>query len=241
MSHKHGFRNGFVAALVLVFLFLNGGSVFKRTADAQSLEVDLALVLAVDVSWSVNYKEFRLQMRGLANAFRRQEIHDAIASGALGRIAVSSMQWADESTQMLNIPWTVIDSRESALAFAEVLEREPRRLPEGGTSIGAALMFAANAIDTAPVRPLRRVIDLSADGRHNRGPSETAARDLIVSRGMTINGLAILNEWPTLHKYFERRVVGGPSHFVIVSNDYEAFADAIFRKLLKEIVGPGIS
>ncbi len=89
--------------------------------------------------------------------------------------------------------------------------------------------------------PVRRVIDLSSDGRNNRGIRVTTARDEVVAEGITINALAILNEWPTLNYYFNQQVVGGPYHFTIVANDYSAYAEAIYRKLLKEITGPGIS
>ncbi len=230
-----------LAALVIVAFVGTGPSHLRTTARAQNLEVDLALVLAVDVSWSVDLNEFMLQMNGLANAFRQEQIHDAIKNGPHGKIAVSSIQWSDETHQILNIPWTIVDSPQSALAFADTLQRAQRKLAEGGTSIGAALAFATKVLKSAPVRATRRVIDLSSDGRNNRGPSERKMRDLIAAQGITINGLAILNEWPTLDKYFERNVIGGPYHFVVPSNDYAAFSDAIYRKLLQEITGPGIS
>ncbi len=226
---------------LLVIVLGSGLYHVRPTAQAQSQDVDLALVLAVDVSWSVDLNEFLLQMNGLANAFRQEAIHDAIVNGPLGKIAVSGIQWSDESHQVLSVPWTIIDSPESALAFSDTLQRSQRKLAEGGTSIGAALAFAANVLKQAPVTATRRVIDLSADGRNNRGPSERKMRDLIAAQGITINGLAILNEWPTLDKYFERNVIGGPYHFVVPANDYEAFSDAIYRKLLQEITGPGIS
>lgn len=213
----------------------------RPLAKAQGPEVDLALLLAIDVSYSVNYREFVLQTRGLAQAFREPKIHEAIAKGQIGRIAVSVMQWSDETHQLLGVNWTIVDTPESALRFADRLEREPRRLAEGGTSIGAALRYGAAALLTAPVITNRRVIDISADGRNNRGIRPSVIRDQLAAKGITINGLAILNEWPTLHKYFEQKVVGGPYHFVIIANDYEAYGKAIYRKLLREIVGPGIS
>lgn len=211
-------------------------------ASAQAgTPVDVAIVLAVDVSYSVNIHEYRLQMRGLANAFQQDAIHNAITRGPHGRIAVAVMQWSDEAHQLLNIPWTIIDGAASAQAYAETLYNEPRKLAEGGTSISAAIAFGALALENAPVVATRRVIDVSADGRNNRGPAVEPVRDRVAASGITINGLAILNEWPTLNDYFERTVIGGPYHFVVIANDYDAYAEAIYRKLLKEITGPGLS
>jgi hypothetical protein len=116
----------------------------------------------------------------------------------------------------------------------------PRRLAEGGTSISTALLYSAAQFDLGPSAE-RRVIDVSSDGRNNIGPPVNMVRDRVVARGITINALAILNEWPTLDQYFERNVVGGQANFVIPANDYVAYAEAIYRKLLREIVGPGIS
>jgi hypothetical protein len=198
-------------------------------------------VLAVDCSYSVDAREFRLQMAGLAEAFRRAEVHHAIENGANGRIAVTLLQWSDDENQILAIPWTVIDGKDRALAFADKIATTPRKLAEGGTAIGMAIRFATAALLAAPVSAERRVIDLSADGRNNRGVPAQVARDEAVGRGLTVNGLAIINEWPTLDRYFEQSVVGGPYHFVIVANDYEAYAEAIYRKLLREITGPGTS
>ena len=204
-------------------------------------EVDLILVLAVDCSYSVDAREFRLQMDGIGHAFRSPEVHRAIQSGPLGRIAVTVFQWSDAENQTLSTPWTVIDSETTANAFAERMFKLERQLSEGGTAIGAALAFGAAALEAAPFTSNRRVIDVSSDGRNNRGDIVDLARDEVVARGITINGLAILNEWPTLDKYFENSVVGGPYHFVIKANDYDAYKEAIYRKLLKEITGPGLS
>lgn len=223
----------------LLILLLAAGE--RRPAMAQALEVDLALVLAVDCSYSVDAREFRLQMRGLAEAFRRPEIHKAIGSGAFGRIAVALVQWSDDINQIVAVPWVVISHGDDALDFAEVIDATPRKLAEGGTAIGAALQFSAAVLLTAPVTASRRVIDISSDGRNNRGVRPSLARIEIIAQGITINALPIINEWPTLDKYFEHQVVGGPYHFLLVANDYDAYAEAIYRKLLREITGPGIS
>ncbi|MGB7205676.1 MAG: DUF1194 domain-containing protein [Anderseniella sp.] len=204
-------------------------------------EVDLILVLAVDCSYSVDAREFRLQMDGIGHAFKTKEVQRAIESGPHGKIAVTIFQWSDAENQSLSTPWTIINGADSANAFAQKVYSIERELNEGGTAIGAALLFGAAAITAAPFTALRKVIDVSSDGRNNRGDIVEVARDEVISRGITINGLAILNEWPTLDKYFEKSVVGGPYHFVLPANDYEAYREAIYRKLLKEITGPGLS
>lgn len=237
---QHPDRRSVVTGLAAVLAALPVGPPASPAA-AQPVEVDLALVLAVDCSYSVDAREFRLQMHGLAQAFRRPEIHRAITNGLLGRIAVAVVQWSDDLNQMVAVPWTLIAHGDNALDFAVVLEATQRKLAEGGTAIGAALEFCGAVLVAAPLATTRRVIDISSDGRNNRGVRPSLARDQIVAQGMTINALAIINEWPTLDKYFEHQVVGGPFHFVIVANDYEAYAEAIYRKLLREITGPGVS
>ena len=208
--------------------------------SAETYDVDLALVLAVDCSFSVDLGEFGLQMEGLGQAFRRAEVKHAIALGNLQRIAVSVVQWSDESNQMVVLPWTIIASDDDAELLGEKLARMPRQLTEGGTSISSALLYSAALLTKAPSSP-RHVIDVSSDGRNNVGVPVNAVRDRLVAQGITINALTILNEWPTLNIYFENQVAGGQGHFVIPANDYVAYADAIYRKLLKEITGPGIS
>ena len=222
---------------LLAALYLRYGT----PARAQTADVDLALVLAIDCSFSVDTTEFRLQMQGLGQALRRKEIHDAIAQGTTGRIAVSVFQWSDDRSQLIVVPWTIIDGSASANALADRLETMPRKLAEGGTSISSAMRFAAAMLEAAPMRSERLVMDISSDGRNNIGISTDRVRNDIVNRGITINGLVIINEWPTLDRYFEQQVVGGPAHFVIVANDYPAYAEAIYRKLLREITGPGVS
>ncbi len=206
----------------------------------QETEVDLALVLAIDCSFSVDANEFRLQMEGLGRAFMRDDVKAAIRKGNRQRIAVAAMQWSDETNQMVVLPWTIIAGDADADEVGAVLARMPRRLAEGGTSISTALTYGAALFAAAPPAG-RRVIDVSSDGRNNIGPPVNAARDRIVAQGITINALVILNEWPTLDVYFEKQVVGGQAHFVIPANDYDAYAEAIYRKLLREITGPGIS
>lgn len=201
----------------------------------------MALVLAIDVSYSVDATEFRLQMDGIGHAFQDPAIHRAIANGRLGRIAVSVMQWSSEDKQHVTIPWVVIDSPRSAISFGAQLLSARRLVAEGGTATGSAMTFAGAYLLAAPFTTFRRVVDVSSDGRSNRGPNPRTVRDQLAQKGITINGLAIKNEWPTLDKYFEHNVIGGPYHFVITAHTYEAYAAAMRRKLLKEIAGPGIS
>ena len=208
--------------------------------SAETYDVDLALVLAVDCSFSVDLGEFALQMEGLGQAFRRAEVKRAITLGNLQRIAVSVVQWSDESNQKVVLPWTIIASDDDAELLGERLAVMPRQLAEGGTSISSALLYSEALLTKAPSSP-RRVIDVSSDGRNNVGVPVAAVRDRIVAKGITINALTILNEWPTLNVYFQNQVAGGQGNFVIPANDYSAYAEAIYRKLLKEITGPGIS
>lgn len=226
-----------VAAAAAFVLMLGAPSPILHAGND---EVDLALVLAVDCSFSVDHNEFTLQMQGLGRAFQRADVKRAIRQGPLQRIAVSVVQWSDEGNQMVVMPWTVVSTDEETQSIGESLQSIPRLLAEGGTSISSALLYAAVHLDSAPVST-RRVIDLSSDGRNNVGPPVNAVRDRLVGQGITINGLAIINEWPTLDIYLERQVVGGPGNFVVVAQDYNAYADAIFIKLLREITGPGIS
>ncbi len=207
---------------------------------AEDLEVDLALVLAIDCSFSVDANEFRLQMAGLGQAFLRPEIKEAIRKGNRQKIAVTAIQWSDEINQMVILPWTIVAGTADADELGAILGNMPRRLAEGGTSISTALFYSAKLFDSAP-HAERRVIDISSDGRNNIGPPVNAARDRIVASGITINALPILNEWPTLDLYFENQVAGGRGHFVIPADDYDDYAQAIYRKLLREITGPGIS
>lgn len=228
---------------VIVVLATLAAFVFPVTvAESQSgAEVDLALVLAVDCSYSVDRTEFRLQMEGIAAAFRDPKVAKAIASGPIGKIAVTLFQWSSDQSQIVAVPWLVIDSRKTAMEFADRIAATPRLTADGGTSISAAVQFGADLISVVPARPLRRVIDISADGGNNNGFRPEIARDDAVARGITVNGLAIINEVPYLDKYFQRYVTGGAGTFVVVANDYAAYREAILRKLILEILGPTVS
>lgn len=231
-----------VTALSFVFATFAAINFYPQPAESQSGgEVDLALVLAVDCSYSVDTVEFRLQMDGLAAAFRDPKVAEAITNGPIGSIAVTLFQWSSSQSQEISAPWTIIDSAASAQAFAARVQASPRLTAEGGTSISAAIQFGTDLLDVAPALPLRRVIDISADGENNNGFRPRMMRDKANAKGITINGLTIINEVPYLDKYFESRIIGGPGSFVVVANDYAAYRDAILRKLIREIVGPTIS
>lgn len=201
--------------------------------------VDLALVLAVDCSYSVDSREFRLQMQGLGDALTSPDTFDAIRKGPLQKIAVSVFLWSDLETQVVILPWSVIATAEDAQRAGYLLAASPRAAEQGGTAISAALLYGGALLELAPPAT-RRVIDLSTDGRNNMGKPAFRARDEVVARGVTINGLAIANEWPTLDVYLERQVAGGPSNFVVKADSYDDFGAAMQRKLIREITGPGV-
>lgn len=205
-----------------------------QQAVAQT-RVDLQLVLAVDASGSVNQARFELQRAGYAEAFRSQQVLDAISGGATQSIAVTMFQWTGPMMQVHAIPWTVIKDRASAHAFADAIEAAPRQLFGGGTSISGAIDFGASLMPPSPFQASRRVIDISGDGSNNRGRSASAARDDAVAAGMVINGLPILSLEPDLDRYYRDNVIGGPGSFVVSATNYETFATAILKKLIAEI------
>ena len=231
-----------ISAFSVVFAALIFFYLLPQSAESQSArEVDLALVLAVDCSYSVDGVEFRLQMDGLAAAFRSPEVAEAIAKGPTGSIAVTLFQWSSAESQNISVPWTIINSPAAAEAFAARIQATSRVTAQGGTSISAAIQFGTDLIDIVPALPLRKVIDISADGENNNGFRPQVKRDEANAKGVTVNGLSIINEVPYLDKYFESRVIGGSGSFVIVANDYAAYRDAILRKLIREILGPTVS
>lgn len=204
-------------------------------ADARL--VDIELVIAVDSSTSVDFDEFNLQVRGLAAAFRDPTVVAAVADGPRGAISVAVFEWADPASQMLAVPWTVIDGPATANAFARRLDGMTRQVPRGGTSIAGALAFASDLFQKNPHPGDHQVIDLTADGRNNQGPAVDQLRDLLVARGITINGMVILNDDAVLDRYFEDQVIGGSDAFVEAAADYTDYAKAIRRKLIREIRG----
>lgn len=202
--------------------------------------VDLELILAVDASGSVDEGEFELQTRGLAEAFRDPAVGAALAAYAPGGAALSLMQWSGRGQQVVTVDWTLVRDGAAAHAFADAIAGAGRRLL-GETAIAEALAFAIDQLERNRFEGARRVIDLSGDGAANAGGDPEAARDAAVALGITVNGLAIINEAPVLDYYYAERVVGGPGAFTMVAKDYQDFAQAIRRKLLREIEGAGLA
>ncbi len=206
---------------------------------AQPSRVDLALVLAADCSGSVQSEHYILQQRGYAEAFRHREIERAIRSGLHGAIAVTYFQWSGYLRQAQLIPWSILRGPGDVLRFASLLEQVERVIFSGGTSPAGAIEFGMKLLEQAPAEPVRRVIDVSGDGRSNTGPAPDAARDAAAARGITVNGLPILHLEPDIDDYYERHVIGGPGAFMISARDYAAFEAAVRRKLILEIAGIG--
>ena len=215
---------------------LAGALLIPTTAPAQERPVDLELVLAVDASASVSDEEFNLQVRGLAEAFRHRSVNQAIrAAGDLG-LAVALIQWADYDQHALSVDWTVVRDAASARQFAKQVDGV-RRTVYGNTALGVALEFAILQLEGNGFVGRRKVIDVSGDGPSNQGSAAWLVRNFAVARGITVNGLAILNEVPTLDRYYFTNVIGGPGAFVMTANDYAAYRLAILAKLVKEISG----
>jgi hypothetical protein len=204
-------------------------------ASAQAAPVDLALVLAVDASRSVDPEEFDLQRLGYAKAFRDHRVIEAIRGGTIGSIAVVYFQWSGPRVQHVSVPWAVLRQPAEITAFADAIEASDRTVFGGGTSLSGAIDFAVALLGEVPAEPARRVIDVSGDGSNNNGRLPVFARDDALALGATINGLAILNDEPLLDRYYHENVIGGPGSFVIATADYDTFASAILSKLIREI------
>ena len=212
-----------------------------RLRAAGERPVDLELILAVDTSSSVSAEEFDLQMRGLSEAFRDPMVAGAIrATGDLG-IAVSLVQWADNRKQFLAIDWLVIKDEADAAAFADEIDDTPRFLIGGGTAIGAVIEYGMNQLIRNAFFGKRKVIDISGDGRNNQGAYPSNYRERAIAEGVTVNGLAILNEDPNVDRYYRSQVIAGTGAFVMSATTYEDFSAAMLEKLLKEIAGTPIA
>ena len=215
-------------------------------AMAAQREVDLELVLAADISTSMDLEEAALQRRGFALAIRHPRVIEAIQSGPLGRIAIAYIEWADDHYQNMLVDWTEVGGEKSATAFSEAIERPALRALDW-TSISTAITYAARRFDDNGFQAYRRIIDISGDGPNNRGAYVVEARDRAVAGGIVINGLPIVNDrpeptygfpaLPNLDLYYEDCVIGGPGSFIIVADGFKDFARAIRRKMLLEIAG----
>lgn len=215
-------------------------------AAAYAETVDLALVLATDVSRSIDDQEFKLQRQGYATAVTDPRVLQAIAAGPHGAIAICFVEWSGPDEQRVVADWTVIRDGETAAAFAATLIQEQRSFV-GRTSISAALDFSRAYFSKVGATAERRVIDVSGDGTNNSGRPALEARDEAVAAGITVNGLAIINAHPNpgyfahtqppegLPEYYRRNVVGGPGSFLMVVKDFNSFGEAITHKLMSEI------
>ena len=217
-------------------------------AGARAETVDLLLVLAADVSRSIDEDEFNLQRKGYAQAMTDPRVLRAISGGRHHAIAVTFVEWSGAADQNVVIDWTLVRDEEGAAGVAATMLSAPRSFL-GRTSISAAIDFAMQRLAAAPDRADKRIIDVSGDGTNNAGRSITEARDEAVAAGVTINGLAIINTRSSpgyafhtqppggLPKYYEENAIGGPGAFLIHIEDFNSFAEAITRKLVSEIAG----
>lgn len=241
---KNRFKSGdqgdglrFLKTVLGLFLFCLGPS-----SVAQSeYPVDVELVLAIDSSASVDRNEFDLQLRGLALAFNDPDVQQAIKNGAFQAIAVTLVEWSSVDRQAVNIPWRLIDSSESAEAFAADIAASARMVDTGATSISAAIAYSVPLFAVNGFAGQRQVIDISGDGFNNSGRTMREGREIASASRVTVNGLAIQNQVLDLGGYFEEHVITGPGAFVITAEDYEDYIKAIRRKLLREIKAAPIS
>ncbi len=226
--------------VLLVVLILAGG-------NAPAAErVDVALVLAADVSRSVDEEEFRLQRDGIATALTDPKVLNAIRSGLHGAVAICFVEWSGVGQQLVVADWVVVHDLASAQAIAQIVRTAPRSF-FGSTAIGSAIDFSMRQLARAKVEADRRVIDVSGDGTNVAGPPVTAARDAAVEADITVNGLAILSAFPNpfnpqhthppggLEEYYRQNVTGGVGSFVTVVEGFQTFAEAMINKLIREI------
>lgn len=231
-----------LALAILVSVSVAAFSLPARAGEA----VDLLLVLAADVSRSVDQPKFQLQRDGYAAAISDPRVLDAISAGVHRRIAVCFVEWSGVGAQKLVIDWMMIDGPNAARKFADAIIEAPRSFADR-TSISAGIEFSMAELDRAPFESARRTIDVSGDGTNNSGRDVASARDEAVARGITINGLVILSERPLawnpehtnppggLPDYFRQNVIGGPGAFVIVAENFKSFGQALINKLVAEI------
>ena len=235
--------------LALVMAALIAAAPLRAQAPAPPAakpDVDLLLVLAADISRSLDERKFRLQREGYAAALVNPRVIKAIESGPHGRIALTFMEWSGPSAQAVIVDWATIANIADARTIAERIRTAPRLFAER-TAIGAAVDYSVRLFDSAPFNAPRRVIDVSGDGTSNAGLSVVDARDRALELGFTINGLVILSDVPLptnpghthppggLQLYYENNVIGGPGAFALAAENFEAFGASISSKLVKEI------
>jgi hypothetical protein len=228
-----------VLAFVAATLTLCGAA---RAAE----QVDLLLVLASDVSRSVDTRKFELQRQGYAAALSNPRVIDAIKSGAHGRIAICFLEWSGATSQKLVIDWAIVSDLASARKIGDQMLELPRSFADR-TSISAGLEFSMSLLERAPYEAPRRTIDVSGDGTNNSGRDIASVRDEVLAKGVTINGLVILSDAPLpwnpehtnppggLDNYYRNNVTGGPGSFVMVAESHDSFGQAIVKKMIAEI------
>ena len=233
----------------LLLLILTGVAALPAAAAAAE-QVDLLLVLAADVSRSVDNAKFQLQREGYAAAISDRRVLDAIRSGRNGRVGLTFVEWSGAGSQRVLIDWTTIGDAETARNFGDRLLELPRSFADR-TSISGAIEFAMGQLARAPYESARRTIDVSGDGTNNAGRDVTLARDEAVAQGVTINGLVILSETPLawnpdhtnppggLQNYYRNNVIGGPGAFVLVAENFNSFGQAIVKKMIAEVAQAG--
>jgi hypothetical protein len=230
-----------------VRLFVLAASLLALATPLRAEEpVDLLLVLASDVSRSVDTRKFQLQREGYAAALSNPRVIDAIRSGPHGRIAICFVEWSGVTSQKLVIDWTIVSDAASARKIGDQLIELPRTFADR-TSIAAGMEFAMSQLERAPFRAVRRTIDVSGDGTNNSGRDVTLARDEVLAKGVTINGLVILSDSPLpwnpehtnppggLDAYYRNNVIGGAGAFVMVAENHNSFGQAIVKKMIAEI------
>ena len=241
----------FLVSLVFAAIFAAILAAILVPAAARAAEdVDLLLVLAVDVSRSIDASKFQLQREGYAAAVADPHVLDAIRTGRTGRIGLTFVEWSGVGAQKVVIDWTTIGDADSAKGFGDRLLEAPRSFADR-TSISGAIEFAMGQFDKAPFEAARRTIDVSGDGTNNAGRDVTLARDEAVAQGVTINGLVILSETPLawnpdhtnppggLQNYYRNNVIGGPGAFVLVAENFNSFGQAIVKKMIAEVAQAG--
>jgi hypothetical protein len=229
-----------------VFGVLIAITLFGLAPVSRAETVDLQLILAADVSRSVDEDEFRLQRDGTAAAMTNPRVLKAIQSGPYRSIAITFVEWSGAEAQHVVADWTVVRDDETAGGFAAILQSAPRSFA-GFTSISAAIDYSMKHFASSGVESERRIIDVSGDGTNNGGRPVNEARDEAVAAGVTINGLAIINQHPNpgyfahtqppggLGEYYRTNVTGGPGSFVLTIEDFDSFAEAMTNKLVNEI------
>jgi Protein of unknown function (DUF1194) len=233
-------------AIRALWLLILAGAVAVPAIASAAEQVDLLLVLAADVSRSVDNDKFQLQRGGYATAVSDPHVLDAIRSGRTGRIGLTYVEWSGIGSQRVVIDWTTIGNAEQAKSFGDRLLEAPRSFADR-TSISGAIEFAMSHLARAPYESARRTIDVSGDGTNNSGRDVTQARDEALAQGVTINGLVILSETPLawnpdhtnppggLENYYRNNVIGGPGAFVLAAQNFNAFGQAIIKKMIAEV------